>query len=241
PHLAFPVAMIFSLCLQTRANRTDYPGVRNDTCNPTSPNLRGSWSAPAAATNSPPSTKATTFGTQTGTLPSSSSPAAQNSTLSPARSAVSAPAGPRNASKPWSTATKETCEDSKPLLLVCFVIIVVLVLICTSLFLATVLMASKMSSLRKAQQGKRRPRSNADILATNSLWPSAAGTWQRLPKDTAGTDLTLQTLGSGRGIVTRRKSSDECSEQLTAATENEEESKAPKPRKPTLTNFVVEV
>ncbi|NXS70699.1 EVI2A protein, partial [Pandion haliaetus] len=245
-HFAFPVTVIFSLCLQASANHTDYPRVINEIWNPISQNLSGSQNITEANTNSPLSThfssKMTTSETQTSTLQSLSSTTSRNSTSSPARSTVSATAGPRNTSKPRSTMTKETCEYNTSLILICFIIIAVLVLICTFLFLSTVVIANKLSYLKKNQQGKRRPRSNGDILATNSLWPTAAGTWQRMPKETTGTDSVMQDLISGRDAATQRKTKDETTEKLTKEVDNEQENKAPpKSHKPILTNFVAEI
>ncbi|XP_075373999.1 protein EVI2A [Mycteria americana] len=246
PHFAFPVVIIFSLCLQTSANHTDYPRVIYETWNPISQNPSGSQNITEANTNSPLSTnfnsKTTASEMQTSTLQSLSSTMAQNPTSSPARRAASATGGPRNTSKPKSTMTKETCEDSKSLILICFIVIAVLVLICTFLFLSTVIVANKMSYLKKTKQGKRRPRSNGDILATNSLWPTAAGTWQRMPKETTGTDLIMQDLISGRDAAIQRKIKDETTEKLTKETDNKQENKEPaKSHKPILTNFVVEI
>uniref|UniRef100_A0A8B9RSL5 EVI2A protein n=1 Tax=Accipiter nisus TaxID=211598 RepID=A0A8B9RSL5_9AVES len=244
-HFAFPVTIIFSLCLQASANHTDYPRAVNETWNPIGQNLSRSQNIMEANTNSPLSTnfssKMTTSKMHTSTLQSLSSTMAQNPTSSPARSAVSATAGPRNTSKTKSTMTKETCEYNKSLILICFIIIAVLVLICTFLFLSTVVIANKMSYLKKTQQGKRRPRSNGDILATNSLWPTAAGTWQRMPKETTGTDSIMQDLISGRDAAIQRKTKDETTEKLTKEIDNEQENKEPKSHKPILTNFVVEI
>ncbi|KFW12760.1 PREDICTED: protein EVI2A [Eurypyga helias] len=245
PHFAFPVVIIFSLCLQTSANHTDYPRVTNETWNPISQNRSGNQNVTEANTNTPLSinfsSKTTAFEKQTSILQSLSSRVAQNSTSSPARRAVSA-TEPRSNSKPKSTVTKETCEDNKSLILICFIVIAVLMLICTSLFLSTVVIANKMSYLKKNQQGRRRPRSNGDILATNSLWPTAAGTWQRMPKDTAGTDLVMHDLLSGRDAAIQRKTEDETTEKLNKETDNECENKDPsKSHKPILTNFVVEI
>lgn len=244
-HFAFPVTIIFSLCLQASANHTDYPRAVNETRNPISQNLSRSQNIMEANTNSPLSTnfssKMTTSEMQTSTLQSLSSTMARNPTSSPARSAVSATAGPRNTSKTKSTMTKETCEYNKSLILICFIIIAVLVLICTFLFLSTVVIANKMSYLKKTQQGKRRPRSNGDILATNSLWPTAAGTWQRMPKETTGSDSIMQDLISGRDAAIQRKTKDETTEKLTKEIDNEQENKEPKSHKPILTNFVVEI
>ncbi|NXI02163.1 EVI2A protein, partial [Pachycephala philippinensis] len=266
PHLAFPIMIIFSLWLQTSANHTSYPQLRGETWSPISQNLSGSQNRTEASTNSPLSLKfssqATTFEMQS-TLPSFSSTKAQNSTSSPAKmqstlpsfsstmaqnstspapGAVSTTGRLEKSSKPKSPMTKETCEDNKSLILICFIIIAVLVLICTCLFLSTVIVANKMSYLKRAQQGKRRPRSNGDLLATNSLWPMAAGTWQRMPKETSGTELIMQELMSGRDAVNRRKPEDETTEKLTKAAANEQESKEPyQSHKPILTNFVVEI
>ncbi|NWH56720.1 EVI2A protein, partial [Geococcyx californianus] len=246
PCFAFPVMIIFFLCLQTSANYTDYPRVINETWNPTSHHLSGSQNITEANTNSPLSinfsSKTTTLEMQTATLQSLASTMAPNSTSSRAKSAVSATGGPRNTSKPKSTMTKETCEDSKSLILICFIVIAVLVLICTFLFMSTVIVANKMSYLKKTMQGKRKPRSNGDILATNSLWPTAAGTWQRMSKETAGADLTMQDFILGRDAVMPRKIKDETTEKLTKETDNEQGNEEPsKPHKPILTNFVVEI
>ncbi|NXO09675.1 EVI2A protein, partial [Oriolus oriolus] len=244
PHLVFPIMIIFCLWLQTSANHTSYPQLGDETWSPISQNLSGSQNRTEASTNSPLSlnfsSQTTTFEMQS-TLPSFSSTKGQNST-SPAPSAVSTTGGLGKSSKPKSPTTKETCEDNKSLILICFIIIAVLVLICTCLFLSTVVVANKMSYLKRAQQGKRRPRSNGDLLATNSLWPMAAGTWQRMPKETAGTELIMEELISGRDAVNRRKTEDETTEKLTKAADNEQEIKEPsQSHKPILTNFVVEI
>lgn len=244
PHPAFPVMIIFCLWLQTSANHTGYPQLRDETWSPKSQNLSGSQNGTEASTNSTLSlnfsSQMTTFEMQS-TLPSFSSTMAQNST-SPAPSAVSTTGGLGKSSKPKRPMIKETCDDNKSLILICFIIIAVLVLICTCLFLSTVVVANKMSYLKRAQQGKRRPRSNGDLLATNSLWPMAAGTWQRMPKETSGTELIMQELISERDAVNRRKTEDETTEKLTKAADNEQESKEPfHSHKPILTNFVVEI
>ncbi|NXP39713.1 EVI2A protein, partial [Leiothrix lutea] len=244
PHLAFPAMIIFSLWLQTSANHTGYPHHREEIWSPISHNLSESQNRTEESTNSPlslsVSSQTTTFDMQS-TLPSFSSTMAQNST-SPAPSAVSTVGESGKSSKPNSPTTKETCEDNKSLILICFIVIAVLVLICTSLFLSTVVVANKISYLKRAQQGKRRPRSNGDLLATNSLWPTAAGTWHRMPKDTSGTELIMQELVSGRDAVNPRKSEDETTEKLTKAADNEREGKEPsQSHKPILTNFVVEI
>ncbi|KFQ28190.1 Protein EVI2A [Mesitornis unicolor] len=239
PRPAFPVLIIFSLCLQTSANHTDYPRVRNDTWHPMGQTVTEANTNPPLSTNF--SSRTAAFERQTSTLRSSSSTTAQNSTSPPAPRAPSAPAGPGNSSNPKSTTIKEPCEDNKSLLLICFVIIAVLVLTCAFLFLSTVVIANKMSYLKKTKQGKRRPRSNGDILATNSLWPTAAGTWQRMPAETAGTELLVQELRAGRDAAVQGRHGDETTEKLPKETRQEQESREPKSHKPVLTNFVVEI
>ncbi|NWZ40345.1 EVI2A protein, partial [Brachypodius atriceps] len=242
-HLSFPVMIIFSLWLQTSANHTGYPHHREEIWSPIGQNLSGSQNRTEASTNPPLnlnfSSQTITFEMQS-TLPSFSSTMTQNST-SPAPRGNSTTGGLGKSSKPKSP-TKETCEDNKSLILICFIVIAVLVLICISLFLSTVVTANKISYLKRAQQGKRRPRSNGDLLATNSLWPTAAGTWHRMPKEISGTELIMQELVSGRDAVNQRKSEDETTENLTKAADNEQESKEPtQSHKPILTNFVVEI
>ncbi|XP_071431125.1 protein EVI2A [Pithys albifrons albifrons] len=243
--LAFPAMIIFALCLQASANHTSYPQVGDETWNPIRQNFSGNQNRTEASTNSPLSidfsSKMTTFEMQS-TRQSLSSTMAPNPTSSPVTSAVSATGRPGNTSKPKSSTTKEKCEDNRSLILICFIIIAVLVLICTFLFLSTVVMANKLSYLKKTQQGKRRPRSNGDIVATNSLWPMAAGTWQRMPKEAAGTEVIMQDFISGRDAQNQRKMEDETTEKLTKATDNEHETKEPsQSHKPTLANFVVEI
>ncbi|NWS66923.1 EVI2A protein, partial [Crotophaga sulcirostris] len=244
PHFAFPVLIIFSLRLQGSANHTDYPSIINETWNPISQNLSGSQNTTEVNKNSPLSISfsTTTLEMQTATLQSLASTTAPNSRSSPSKSPVSTTGGPRNTSKPKSTMTKETCEDNKSLILICFIVIAVLVLICTFLFLSTVVIANKMSYLKKTMQGKRRPRSNGDILATNSLWPTAAGTWQRMSRETTGADLTMQDFILGREAVMQRKIEDETTEKLTKEIDNEQgNEERSKSHKPILTNFIVEI
>eukprot|EP00075_Anas_platyrhynchos_P002158 XP_005021066.2 protein EVI2A isoform X2 [Anas platyrhynchos] len=218
-HFAFPVVIIFALCLQVNANHTEYPGVINETWNPISQNLSGSQNIMEANTN-PPTTinfngKAMTTEMQTATPQSLSSTMGQNSSISSSsRSTVSAAGGPKNTSKPKTTWSKEMCED--------------------------IVIANKMSYLKKAQQGKRRPRSNGDILATNSLWPTAAGTWQKMPKEEAGTDLIMQELLAGRDAAIQRKTQDQTTERITRETDKHENEEL-KSHKNILTNFVVEI
>ncbi|NXD23301.1 EVI2A protein, partial [Spelaeornis formosus] len=265
PHLAFPAMIIFSLWLQTNANHTGHPHLTEETRSSISQNLSGSQNRTKSSTDShlnhSLSSQKTTLEMQS-TPPSFSSTVVQNLTSSPAKIRSTLPSfstttqnstspAPRSASttgrlgksnKPKSPTTKETCEDNKSLILMCFIVIAVLVLICISLILSTLIVANKISHLKRAQQGKRRPRSNGDLLATNSLWPTAAGTWQRMPQETSGTELIMQELLSERDVVNQRKTEDETAEKLTKAADNEKESKEPsQSHKPILTNFVVEI
>ncbi|XP_055983947.1 protein EVI2A [Sorex fumeus] len=92
---------------------------------------------------------------------------------------------------------KDVCEENnyKMAMLVCLIVIAVLFLICTILFLSTVVLANKVSSLKRANQvGKRQPRSNGDFLACSGLWPAESDTWKRAQQLT-GPNLMMQSTG----------------------------------------------
>ncbi|MBZ3884527.1 Protein EVI2A [Sciurus carolinensis] len=91
---------------------------------------------------------------------------------------------------------KDVCEENNNMtMLICLIIIAVLFLICTLLFLSTVVLANKVSSLRRSKQaGKRQPRSNGDFLASSGLWPAESDTWKRA-KQLTGPNLMMQSTG----------------------------------------------
>lgn len=92
---------------------------------------------------------------------------------------------------------KDVCEENnnKVAMLVCLIIIAVLFLLCTLLFLSTVVLANKVSSLRRSKQaGKRQPRSNGDFLANSGLWSAESDTWKRA-KQFPGPNLMMQSTG----------------------------------------------
>lgn len=109
---------------------------------------------------------------------------------------------------------KDICEENnnKMAMLVCLIIIAVLFLICTILFLSTVVLANKVSSLRRSKQiGKRQPRSNGDFLASSGLWPAESDTWKRA-KQVTGPNLMMQSTGV---LTVTRERKDEGTEKLT--------------------------
>nr|XP_012805581.2 protein EVI2A [Jaculus jaculus] len=92
---------------------------------------------------------------------------------------------------------KDVCEQSHSnmAMLICLITIAVLFLICTLLFLSTVVLANKVSSLRRSKQvGKRQPRSNGDFLASSGLWAAESDTWKRA-KQLTGPNLMMQSTG----------------------------------------------
>lgn len=110
---------------------------------------------------------------------------------------------------------KDVCEENnnKMAMLVCLIIIAVLFLICTLLFLSTVILANKVSSLRRSKQvGKRQPRSNGDFLASSGLWSADSDTWKRA-KQLPGPNLMMQSTGVL--TATRGKKDGEGTEKLT--------------------------
>ncbi|CAH6785815.1 Evi2a [Phodopus roborovskii] len=92
---------------------------------------------------------------------------------------------------------KDVCEEnnSNMAMLICLIVIAVLFLICTLLFLSTVVLANKVSSLRRSKQAvKRQPRSNGDFLASSGLWTAESDTWKRA-KELTGPKLLMQSTG----------------------------------------------
>ncbi|KAM7231614.1 hypothetical protein CapIbe_016375 [Capra ibex] len=121
-----------------------------------------------------------------------------------------------NTSKSHSEIFKKgVCEDdnNKMAMLVCLIIIAVLFLICTILCLSTVVLANKVSSLRRSKQvGKRQPRSNGDFLASSGLWPAESDTWKRA-KQLPVPNLMMQSTGVL--TATRERKDEEGTEKLT--------------------------
>ncbi|XP_016063120.1 PREDICTED: protein EVI2A [Miniopterus natalensis] len=121
---------------------------------------------------------------------------------------------------------KDVCEENnnKMAMLVCLIIIAVLFLICTLLLLSTVILANKVSSLRRSKQaGKRQPRSNGDFLASSGLWPAESDTWKRA-KQLTGPNLMMQSAGVL--TATREKKDEEGTEKLTNRCFSEDKCKA---------------
>lgn len=109
---------------------------------------------------------------------------------------------------------KDICEEnnSNTAMLICLIVIAVLFLICTLLFLSTVVLANKVSSLRRSKQaGKRQPRSNGDFLASSGLWTAESDTWKRA-KELTGPKLLMQSTGVL--TATRERKQEEGTEKL---------------------------
>lgn len=205
-HLAFLMATVFSLSSATKANYAHLwannttvsdPDIQNRTGRNQSENINKNPATPeihknANSTNKPeivtsphitpliPKLKLEPFTTS----------AVKNS--SPTIQSI------KNTSKNHSEILKkDICEENnyKMAMLVCLIIIAVLFLICTILFLSTVVLANKVSSLKRARQaGKRQPRSNGDFLANSALWPAESDTWKRAQQLT-GPKLMMQSTG----------------------------------------------
>ncbi|XP_077021371.1 protein EVI2A [Tamandua tetradactyla] len=119
---------------------------------------------------------------------------------------------------------KDGCaENNKMAILVCLIIIAVLFLICTLLFLSTVILANKVSSLRRTKQvGKRQPRSNGDFLASSGLWSAESDTWKKA-KQLTGPNFMMQSTGVL--TTTRERKDEEGTEKLTNRCFNDEKCK----------------
>ncbi|KAM5308657.1 protein EVI2A [Glossophaga mutica] len=205
-HLAFLMTTVFSLSPGTKANYTHLwannttvwdPDIQNKTgrnqnqninTNSTTPKVdkkSNSTNMPERATSSHMESLTPTSDLEfhTPSVPRNSSPTSQNI---------------ENTSKSHSEIfKKDVCEENnnKMAMLVCLIIIAVLFLICTLLFLSTVVLANKVSSLRRSKQvSKRQPRSNGDFLASSGLWPADSDTWKRA-KQLTGPNLMMQSTG----------------------------------------------
>ncbi|KAM5272684.1 protein EVI2A [Ctenodactylus gundi] len=111
---------------------------------------------------------------------------------------------------------KDVCEENTTTMaiLICLVVIAVLFLMCTLLFLSTVVLANKVSSLRRAKPaGKRQLRSNGDFLASSGLWPADSDTWKRA-KPVTGPSLALHC--SGVLTATGERNLEDGTEKLTS-------------------------
>ncbi|XP_067393812.1 protein EVI2A [Emydura macquarii macquarii] len=249
PHFTFIAATIFSLCLQIRANYLNHARLTNESyLDPITQNISENQNTTEANTNliyqdTDYNESMATSEMQTATFQSLSSTFGQeSSTSSPALKLTSAVQDPLSTIKTQITIKTEICEEkNKSLILICFIIIAVLVLACTFLFLSTVVMANKVSYLKRSKQGKRTPRSNADFLATNNLWPTGSDAWQRKSKELTGIDL-MQDLISETAITVQTKTAVETTEKLTSGRANDEKNEAsPKPCDSIITNFIVEI
>ncbi|XP_012861186.1 protein EVI2A isoform X2 [Echinops telfairi] len=209
-HLAFLLTFL-PLAVETKANHTHLwlnhtvgdPAIQNKagentTTNPPAPDggdQGNSTSQPERATTSPIT---------------SSTPKSEQELYTPVvvRKSSAAVQNIENTSKSHSGIFKEdACDENnhKMAMLICFIIIAVLFLICTLLFLSTVILANKVSTLRRAKQtGKRQPRSNGDFLASSGLWPADSDTWKRAEQLT-GPNLMMQSTG---GLTATRERKD---------------------------------
>ncbi|XP_012973788.1 protein EVI2A [Mesocricetus auratus] len=147
---------------------------------------------------------------------------------SPTVSSTPKPSGPQvfTNSSPTAEITQSTskthgeifkndvCEEnnSNMAMLICLIVIAVLFLICTLLFLSTVVLANKVSSLRRSKQAcKRQPRSNGDFLASSGLWTAESDTWKRA-KELTGPKLLMQSTAVL--TATRERKHEEGTEKL---------------------------
>lgn len=223
-HLAFLTTTVFSLSPGTKANYSHLwannttvwdPDIQNKTgrnqnqnmnTNSTTPKVdkkSNSTNMPERATSSHTSslTPISDLEFHTPSVPRNRAPTSQNI---------------ENTSKSHGEIfKKDVCEENnnKMAMLVCLIIIAVLFLICTLLFLSTVVLANKVSSLRRSKQAsKRQPRSNGDFLASSGLWPADSDTWKRA-KQLTGPNLMMQSTGAL--TAPRGKTDEEGTEKLT--------------------------
>lgn len=223
-HLVFLMTTVFSLSPGTKANYTHLwannttvwdPDIQSKTGRNHNQSINTNSTTPKAdkksnSTNMPERATSSHIATltpvsdldfHTPSVPRNSSPTSQNI---------------ENTSKSHSEIfKKDVCEENnnKMAMLVCLIIIAVLFLICTLLFLSTVVLANKVSSLRRSKQvSKRQPRSNGDFLASSGLWAADSDTWKRA-KQLTGPNLMMQSTGAL--TAPRGKTHEEGTEKLT--------------------------
>ncbi|XP_057570085.1 protein EVI2A [Hippopotamus amphibius kiboko] len=223
-HLAFLMTTVFSLSPGTKANYTHLWATNTTALDPDSQNKTGRSQNENINTN-PTTPEVDKKGTST-KMPDRATSShitslAPKSELELYISSVVRNSSPtvqsiENISKSHSEIFKKgVCEenDNKMAMLICLIIIAVLFLICTILFLSTVVLANKVSSLRRSKQvGKRQPRSNGDFLASSGLWPAESDTWKRA-KQLTGPNLMMQSTGVL--TATRERKDEDGTEKLT--------------------------
>uniref|UniRef100_A0A8C2YS66 Ecotropic viral integration site 2A n=2 Tax=Chinchilla lanigera TaxID=34839 RepID=A0A8C2YS66_CHILA len=205
-HLAFLMTTVFSLSSGTKANYTHLLAnntitwdsvIRNNTGRQQNENITTSPVTPKMdyKVNSTKIPETASSSRIVSLTPKSEQ---ELYTLSVVRNSSSTAESIENTSKSHGEIfKKDVCEEksNNMAILICLIIIAVLFLICILLFLSTVVLANKVSSLRRSKQaGKRQPRSNGDFLASSGLWPAESDTWKRA-KQLTGPNLMMQSTG----------------------------------------------
>ncbi|XP_003430624.1 protein EVI2A [Ornithorhynchus anatinus] len=205
--VAFLVTTSFSLPPQILANYTYFWDTDGTDWNHTIPNQTNGNNDGRNESLDPVTREADYEGRSTSTLATPTSSAFLSLAPDSREGLSTPPPTPNSSLTTWGTGTTRkiqnestkasNCEENnKMAMLVCLIIIAVLFLICTLLFLSTVVLANKVSALKRSKQmGKRLPRSNGDFLANSGLWPAESDTWKRA-KQLTGPNLMMQSTGT---------------------------------------------
>ncbi|XP_007530869.1 protein EVI2A [Erinaceus europaeus] len=221
-HLVFLMTTVFPLSPGIKANHTHLqassttvwdPDIQDKTHRNQNENVNTNFTTPEVhKKGSPTNMPETETSSHIISLSSKSEPELYTSF---ARNSSPTVQSTKNTSKSHSEIFKnDVCEENhnKMVILICLIIIAVLFLICILLFLSTVVLANKVSSLRRSKQaGKRQPRSNGDFLASSGLWPAESDTWKRA-KQLTGPNLMMQSTGV---LTATTERNDEGTEKLT--------------------------
>lgn len=244
-YLIFLLGNILLLCLPVRMATTQDPLVVREsssvptTQNPTNPGQTSTEALLTLATLVPQETTTTTesplpMGTST-SLPLSSTLLPEVPT-SPYTSTMILDNGQTTAAK------AEPCKENYQRPTLIFLIIIgVLVILCVFLLLTTVVMASKLSYIRRKQPSKRLPRSNGDFLSTNSLWPAGLETLKRLGNEESGNNLMMQSPGPERSTAGHGNAGEEVSKKLANEISDRQKLKqtSAKPQHNTIINIEI--
>lgn len=107
------------------------------------------------------------------------------------------------------TNSSDCKETQRGTLMISIIIIAILVLLCTFLLIATIVLANQVSKLKSAAQSKRPTRNNGDFLTiSSSLWPEGSDKWKSSQLLT-GANLSMDDLSIDDATTSRGQKSKE--------------------------------
>ncbi|XP_078535838.1 protein EVI2A [Lissotriton helveticus] len=116
------------------------------------------------------------------------------------------------------TNSSDCKETQRGTLLISIIIIAILVLLCTFLLIATIVLANQVSKLKNVAQSKRPTRNNGDFLTiSSSLWPGGSDKWKSSQLLTGANlsmdDLSIDDATTSRGQKVKEGTIEKITEQ----------------------------